>query len=359
MQSITWVSMKTYSITPKRRPVTIKDVAAKAGVSTATVSRLLAGKQAASSEVKNRVLRIVEELGYEPNHSARNLRTRQRKVFGIVIPDLENPFFTGIIRGAEETLRAAGYSLLIAHSDESPEREEHEIRVLRAEGAMGLLLIPSRAESTHYSSSDWGDLPVVAIDRVPMKWVVDSVKTANAEGARLATEHLIHLGHQRIAILNGPAHYDVAQERLAGFRQALAARGQRIPAEWVVHGDFRQESGFHATKCLLQTSSRPRAIFVANHMMALGALMAIHELGLCIPADVAIASFDDMPWGAALNPPLTAVAQPTLDLGRTAATLLLERQQDPLRPVRQVILQPSLVVRASCGAVKTLTGGTL
>lgn len=348
--------MRPISLKLQHHPVTIKDVAAKAGVSTATVSRLLAGKQAASSEVKSRVLRVVKELGYEPNHSARNLRTRERKVIGIVIPDLENPFFTGITRGVEEVLRSAGYSLLIAHSDDSPEREEREIRVLRAEGATGLLLIPSRTDAAYYSAFDWGDLPVVAIDRVPMGWMVDSVKTANAEGARLATEHLLQLGHSRIAILNGPAHYDVAQERMAGFRQALAARGLPVQAEWIVQGDFRQDSGFLATKSLLQSSQRPRALFVTNHMMALGALMAIHELGLRIPADVAIASFDDMPWGAALNPPLTAVAQPTLDLGRTAATLLLERRQDPLRAVRQVILQPSLVVRASCGTIKMMAG---
>jgi len=350
--------MKSISIKLQRHPVTIKEVAAKAGVSTATVSRLLAGKQAAGSEVKNRVLRVVKELGYEPNHSARNLRTRQRKVFGIVIPDLENPFFTGIARGVEETLRTAGYSLLIAHSDDSPEREEREIRVLRAEGATGLLLIPSRTEAAHYAVFDWAGLPVVAIDRLPMGWMVDSVKTANAEGARLATDHLLQLGHDRIAILNGPAHYDVAQERLAGFRQALAARGVAIPAEWVVHGDFRQESGFQATNSLLQSPQRPRAMFVANHMMALGALMAIHELGLRIPTDVAIASFDDMPWAAALNPPLTAVAQPTRDLGRTAAALLLECLQHPQRAVRQVILQPSLVVRASCGAMQPKAGVT-
>jgi len=348
--------METSSIKPQHHPVTIKDVAVKAGVSTATVSRLLAGKKAASSEVKNRVLRVVEQLGYEPNHSARNLRTRQRKVFGIVIPDLENPFFTGITRGVEETLRTAGYSLLIAHSDESPEREEHEIRVLRAEGATGLLLIPSRTEAAHYAAFDWANLPVVAIDRVPTGWIVDSVKTANAEGARLATDHLLQQGHDRIAILNGPAHYDVAQERLAGFIQALTARGLHIPEEWILHGDFRQEGGFHATKRLLQSPQCPRALFVTNHMMALGALMAIHEYGLRIPADIAIASFDDMPWGSALNPPLTAVAQPTLDLGRTAASLLLERQQDPLRAVRQVILQPNLVVRASCGAIKPVAG---
>jgi len=332
------------------RPVTIKDVAAEVGVSTATISRVLAGKKTAASQaVRNRVLRVVREMGYEPNRSARNLRVGHRKVFGIVIPDLQNPFFTGIVRGVEETLRAAGYGLLIANSDDSADREDSEIRVLRADGAAGLLLIPCRAEAEQYRNFDWTSLPVVAIDRLPGGWLVDSVKTANADGARLAAEHLIQLGHVEIAMLNGPTHYDVAQERLAGFRSAVAEKGLAIPQQWVVHGDFRQQGGYEATMALLRGPHRPRALFVANYLMTLGALMAIYELGLRIPHDVAIVSFDDMPWATALNPPLTAVAQPTHELGRTAAELLLARHVDRSRPVRQVVLQPNLIVRASSG----------
>jgi len=343
--------MKPTAPTPTGQ-VTIKHVAAQAGVSTATISRVLAGKNAASLAVRNRVLRVAREMGYEPNRIARNLRVRHRKVFGIVIPDLQNPFFTGIVRGVEEALHQAGYALLIANSDGSAEREDNEIRVLRADGAAGLLLIPCRPEAEHYISFDWTSLPVVAIDRVPAGWAVDSVKTANADGARLATEHLIKLGHVEIAMLNGPAHYDVAQERLAGFSNAMTARGLTMPPEWLVHSDFRQEGGYEATKALLRGPRRPRALFVANYLMTLGALMAIYELGLRIPQDLAIVSFDDMPWAAALNPPLTAVAQPARELGRTAAELLLARHADRSRAIRQVVLQSNLVVRSSCGSVQ-------
>ena len=338
------------------RPATIKDVAARAGVSTATVSRVLAGKNGTRASLKRRVLRTVEELGYEPNRIARNLRARTRKVFGVVIPDLQNPFFTGIVRGMEDVLEAAGYALLIANSDDSPAREENEIRVLRAEGAAGLLLIPCRADATQYASSEASPVPIVTVDRAPPGWSVDSVKTANAAGARWATEHLLSLGHKDIGLVNGPAHYDVAQERFAGFAAAVGARGLALPAEWVAHSNFRQQGGYEATKRLLAGARRPRALFVTNDLMALGALQAIHELRLRIPQDVAIVSFDDMPWATSLDPALTTVAQPTRELGRTAAQLLLDRAADPERAVRQVVLQPELIVRASCGANSRLAG---
>ena len=150
-------------------------------------------------------------------------------------------------------------------------------------------------------------------------------------------------------MLNGPTHYDVAQERLAGFRRAVTEKGLAIHQEWVVHSDFRQQGGYEAAMALLRGPHRPRALFVANYLMTLGTLMAIYELGLRIPQDVALVSFDDMPWAAALNPPLTAVAQPTHELGRTAAELLLARLEDRSRAVRQVVLQPRLIVRASSG----------
>jgi DNA-binding LacI/PurR family transcriptional regulator len=327
------------------RPVTIKEVAERAGVSTATVSRVTAGKQGAGAAVRSRVLKTVRQLGYAPNRIARNLRLRQRKVVGVVIPDLQNPFFTGIVVGIEEVLHAAEYTLLIANADDRAEREADEVRALRAEGAAGLLVIPSGPDPSVSASSG----PVVAIDRSPAGWAGDLVKTANAEGARQAVSHLIRLGHTRIALLNGPAHYDVARERSEGFLAAMKTAGLSCPAAWRIDSDFRQVGGYESARRLLQGRERPRALFVTNALMTLGALQAIHELRLRIPQDIAIVSFDDMPWAASLNPALTAVAQPTREIGRTAAQLLLERLADPARPGRQVVLPPTLVIRASCG----------
>ncbi len=336
---------------PKVRVATIKQVAQEAGVSTATVSRVLSGLNGAGPKVKNRVLAVARKLNYQPNRSAQILRSRKRKLIGAVIPDLQNPFFTGIVQGVEEVLHEAGYTLFLANSDEVSKREAHEIRALQAEGVAGLILIPCNPDPGHYAGILNTGLSVVAVDRVPGGCDVDLVKTANADGAEAAVSHLVKLGCRKIAIINGPKHYDVATERLEGFRKALGSIGTRNSKDWEQHGDFRVDGGHDAARLVLESARRPDALFVTNYLMTLGALQAIHELKLRIPEDIAIVGFDDMPWAISLNPPLTAVAQPTRDLGRTAAQLLLERIENPDRPVRKVILQPTLKVRASCGSM--------
>ncbi len=335
----------------ERRVATIKEVAQEAGVSTATVSRVMSGRNGAGAQVKRRVLAVAERLRYQPNRSAQILRSRRRNLIGAVIPDLQNPFFTGIVRGVEEVLHAAGFTLFLANSDEVSSREENEIRALQAEGVSGLVLIPCNPGGDHYANILTAELPVVAVDRVPDGTEVDLVKTANADGARVAVSHLLSLGFREIAIINGPIDYAVASERLEGFHQAMRSVGAKVHRDWEQHEDFRIDGGYKAARRILDGNTRPRALFVTNYLMTLGALQAIHELKLRIPEDIAVVGFDDMPWAISLNPPLTAVGQPTTDLGRTAAQLLLERLEHPERPFRKVILQPRLIVRASCGAV--------
>jgi LacI family transcriptional regulator len=329
--------------------ITIKEVAAQAEVSTATVSRVLTGLDGVGDAVRDRVLRAVAKLDYHPNRLARGLRAGQRKVIGVLIPDLQNPFFTGVVQGVEAVLYSAGFTLVLGHSDGLAERERTHLSVLRGEGAAGLILIPGNAAGANYESLRAWKIPVVAVDRVPNGLQVDLVGTNNHEGVKEAINHLLSHGYQSIALINGPAGFSVTQERLAGYQEALRDAGVAWRESMIIHSDFRQTGGQAAMNRLLDLPKPPRAVLVANNLMTLGALQAMHERGMRIPEDVAVVGFDDMPWATSLRPPLTAVAQPASELGRTAAQLLLERLNDPQRLPRHVILRTRLTVRASCG----------
>ena len=330
--------------------VTIKDVAAAANVSTATVSRVLSGAKRARPQVRQRVLAAVKTLKYHPNHLARDLRAGLRRVIGVIIPDLQNPFLTGVVRGVEDVLQRSGYSLILGNSDEQAEREQRHLAVLRAEGAAGLILVPSDAPHANYEALRNWDIPIVAADRMPRGLQVDLVCSNNREGAREATKHLIAHGYQDIAIIGGPDGVNVAEDRLAGYREALVAAGITPRHSLIIHSNFRQAGGRASMLRLLDLARPPRAVFVANNLMTLGALQAIHERGMRIPEEMAVVGFDDMPWAISLRPPLTVVAQPIEEIGRVAAQLLLERLKTPSQMVRQVVLSTQLIVRASCGA---------
>jgi len=329
---------------------TIKEVAAEAGVSTATVSRVLTGMGGVKMKARERVIAAVAKLDYHPNRLARGLRLGQRKVIGVIIPDLRNPFFTAVAYGLEGALSNAGYTLQLGNSDGQPEREQVQLGVLRGEGVAGVVFIAgNRPAANHEAFRSW-EIPLVAVDRWPGGLEVDLVCSDNRGGMRQAVMHLLSLGHKEIAIVTGPAGIDVAEARLGGYQDALRNAGIPLRESFIIHSSFRQEGGYEAMVRLLNMSKRPRAVVLGNNLMTLGALQAINERHVRIPEDLALVGFDDMPWGAFLNPPLTAVAQPAEDLGRAAAQLLLERLKDPKRIIRQVVLPTRLIVRASCGA---------
>jgi DNA-binding LacI/PurR family transcriptional regulator len=333
-----------------RKPATIRDVAEAAEVSTATVSRVLAGAHQVTDELKERVFEAARQLRYTPNRVARNLRRRTTRMIGVVVPDIENPFFTSIIGGVEEVLQAANYNLLLANYNENPAREHELLRTLGAEGAAGIIFTPSNSADADYHELVQEPAPMVAISRYPEGLNVDVVAVANSEGARLATDHLIRLGHETIGFINGPIGISTARERRAGYLEAFAAAGLEPRPDLMVHGDFRQDGGYHAMQALLNLDRPPTAVFTASNLMTLGALQAIHERGLRIPGQIAVVGYDDLPWATSLEPPLTAVAQPARDVGVTAARLLLDRLAEPERATRRIILSTHLVIRASCGA---------
>lgn len=332
---------------------TINQVAEQAGVSIATVSRVLTGADGVSPGLSGRVLKVVSELNYQPNRNARNLRSRSTRLVGLVIPDIQNPFFTSVVRGIEDVLQADDYTLLLGNSDDNLKREQIYLATLRVEAAAGIIFAAGKATASDYEQMLKARIPLVALDRTPYDLPVDNVTVANTDGAEQAVTHLISLGHKRIAMINGPANVTTARDRQAGYERALAAAKIAVRANLIQHADFRQTGGYEAMRRLLDLAKPPTAVFVANNLMTLGALQEIHERSLRIPDDIAVVGFDDMPWATALQPPLTAVAQPTYELGATAAQLLLARIKEPERSVRRITLDTKLMIRASCGANRT------
>jgi LacI family transcriptional regulator len=329
---------------------TVKEVAQYAGVSTATVSRVLSGSCVVSDELRQRVQGAIEKLDYHPNQLGRNLRKQVTNIIGLIVSDIQNPFFTSLMRGIQDTLRDKSYVLLSANSDENPEQEMIHLETFRSEGVAGVIFTPSRLNYAHDIKSLQRSMLLVAVDRRPANLEVDTVMADNAGGTLAATMHLIELGHRRIGYISGPKRISTSEERSLGYQSAMRAAGLEIHPGLFQIGNFRQQGGYEAMKRMLDLPEPPTAVLSANNLMTLGALQAIHDRCLVIPDDIAIIGFDDMSWAASLQPPLTVVAQSPYEMGQTSARLLLERLTDSTLPLRHVVLQTRLIVRASTGS---------
>ncbi|HML21607.1 MAG TPA: LacI family DNA-binding transcriptional regulator [Aggregatilinea sp.] len=331
---------------------TLKDVAEHAHVSRATVSRVLNNNPNVASDLRDRVLDAIQTLGYRPNRAARRLRGSTSDVLGLIISDIENPFFISVVRGVEDAAYQQQMSVVLCNSDEDSTKQAMYLRVMQAENVAGLIISPTHVnESAELAELSAAGMPIVLLDRFTKRFDADAVLVDNVGGASTAVKHLIDIGYTRIATIAGSPQLTTGQERLEGYRKALESAGIPFERALVRSGDFKIESGYRLMRDLLTTASPPEAVFVANNLMTLGSLRAAHELGVRIPHDVAIIGFDDMPWSGQLCPPLTAVAQPTYELGQEAVRLLLRRRADPGAFYHTVVLQPRLVVRESCGAV--------
>lgn len=309
---------------------TIKDVARRANVSTASVSRVLTGHPATSPEMRARVLQAADELSFRPNSVARSLRTTGTRTVGLVISDLLNPFFTELARAVEDTARAAGYSVIVGNADEDPQQQDHYVRILLGRQVDGLIVVPTTETSPLLREAADRGRKLVLVDR-PAPAVHAPI--VRADGAAAITElvrHLADTGRRDLAMVTGPARAGTARERLDQFRTAVEQAGLHLRPEHVVHGDFRADSGREAMARLLAAPTRPEAVFVANGTMALGALqeLAEHPDAPAIPTDLAVAVFDDTPWFALHRPSLTAIAQPTTLLGQRAMAMLLAALAD-------------------------------
>lgn len=341
--------------------IKLEDVARRAGVSVSTVSRVLNEPGMVNEQTRARVQAVVDEMGYYPSRVARRLRVESGRsnLIGLVIPDIQNPFFADIARGVEDVAQQQGYMVFLGNSDEDAGKEKRYLNVMRAESVDGIIVPPVSESDGAVLDLARSGLPIVCVDRRLLKASVDTVIVDNARGVHEAMEHLIRLGHRRIGFIEGLPHLSTSRERLQGYRQALESHGIEPDGSLVRQGNSRQESGRQLAGELLELDDRPSALLVGNNLMTLGALEAIHARGLQIPEDVAIIGYDDMPWAQALDPPLTAVRQPGDEVGRRAMELLLQRVREPRRSVSTVIMQPELVVRRSCGAGKAPAGGSM
>jgi LacI family transcriptional regulator len=328
---------------------TLKDVADHAQVSKATVSRVLNNNPNVAEELRVRVLESIRLLGYQPNRAARRLRASVSDVLGLIISDIENPFFISVVRGVEDTAYASQMSVVLCNTDENPAKQQMYLRVMQAERVAGLIISPTNVNEDFTELRQLG-IPVILLDRRTDKFEADAVTIDNVGGAYLAVKHLADLGYERIGTIGGSPHLTTGRERYEGYRKALNAAGLKIDEKLVKIGDFKTESGYYLASELMSLPHPPQAIFVANNLMTLGTLRALRENNVRVPQDVALVGFDDMPWSSELCPPLTAVSQPTYELGQETVNLLLRRLANPNAPIRTVTLQPRLIVRESCGA---------
>ena len=330
----------------------MRDVAALAGVSAATVSRALNDIPTVDPLLVERVRAAAAELGYRTNGVARSLRRQRADVWVLIVSDIGNAFFTSIARGVEDVAQQAGYSVVLCNSDEDPTKEARYLEVAERERVSGVIISPNIFGSD-VSRLIAANTPVVAIDR-PLREPVDSVLVRLREGARAATLHLLDEGWTMPACVTGPPRVDTAQRRLEGYRDALRERGRRLPAAFGAHADFHAQSARAAVASLLDRPDPPDAFVIATSAMTLGTLEALEERGLLAGRDVGVVAFDSGPWARFLHPPMSVVVQPTYEIGRRAAELLLRRMSFHPTAGRRindhpttVMLSTELIVRAS------------
>jgi LacI family transcriptional regulator len=307
------------------------------------------------AELRERVEAAIRKLDYHPNHVARSLKSKQTKTLGMVISDITNPFFPLMVRGAEDAASARGYFLITFNTDDRIERERQVLSLLRSRRVDGVLLVVApNSDASHIERLVDDGIPVVCIDRIPnSRKIFDSVCVDNVKGAQTCVQHLIMRGHTRIAIITGSLSLQTARERLKGYELALAEAGLEVDRELALEGDFRQESGLRLGKDLLLRHRRPTALFVSNGMMTVGVLEALEEMGLSCPNDVALATFDDLPFAKVFHPHLTSVSQPCYQIGYQGADLLLKRVRSELSGQGPVTIRllPELKIRESTAAL--------
>ena len=333
-----------------RTPVTIRDVARLAEVHPGTVSRALneQTRTLVNEETAARVLRAADELGYRPNPIARGLKTNRSQTIGVLVPDLMNPLFAAIVRGIEDRLSPAGYTLLITNTDNDLERERSEFQAMRARQVDGFITATAQRDHRLITEVVGEDAKVVLVNRSVDDNALPAVTVDDRAGARLAVEHLIDLGHRRIAHLAGPRDVSTGFRRHQGFVETMRERGLEVDPELVLFSDgFIEPEGVRVCRELLARGAEFTAIVAGNDLMALGCYDALAEHGVRCPDDVSVVGFNDMPFADRFQPALTTVRIPHYEIGAAGADLMLAllRGQDVLP--QEILLAPELVVRAS------------
>lgn len=338
-----------------RKPggTTISDVAKLAGVSPATVSKVMNNAPDVATLTRQRVMDAVGKLDFRPNNVARSLRVKHTRTLGLVTDDIEGVFTTSLARGVEEAASIAGFSVFLCNSFSEAARERAHLEVLLDKQVDGVILLSGyRVRERGAPALPLGQVPVVYLYQYTHDLPVPCVLPDDRGGAELGVNHLLGLGRRRIALINGPPRYEATSQRLDGYRHALEAAGVVFDASLVRAGSWHEDSGYRLARELMDHVRPPDALLCASDSIAAGALDALHQLGLDIPGDVAVVGFDDRPFAPYLRPPLTTVALPLYQMGKLAGDMVLALVRDGIPPVGPLIhhVQCSLIRRQSCGA---------
>lgn len=330
---------------------TIVEVASRAGVSAITVSRVVNNSGPVSSKVRARVEQAVADVGYVPNAVARSLRSKRTDTIALVVTDMTNPFFTTIAHGVEAAVGDSGMMLIICSTDERGAEEERYVRMLLQRRVDGILLVPAGDGAAAIRQCREQGTPLVVVDRRLRGRGADVVRADSKAGAFELGRLLVSLGHRTMAVLSGPRAVSTADDRVAGFRRALA-QAENVRPPRVYRGAFTIEGGREMAKLATSATPRPTALFAANNFIAIGVLHALEEMGLRVPEDVAVVGFDDLPPAMVTFPFLTVAAQPAYEMGQRSVAVLLDRLsggRGPGQPRQEVVLPTQLVVRRSSG----------
>lgn len=332
----------------KGRKVTIVDVAEEAGVSYSTVSRVINNYEFVKPSTRRRVQQAMKQLGYTPNQHARSLAGGHSQIIGLLVPTLDNSYMGEIIRGIDEELAMVEYDLMLYTTHRNKGKESNYVKTITNGLVDGLLLIVPLTPIAYLDALKVQNFPYVLIDQVDQENSSPVIDATNRQGAYDATRYLIALGHTRIGFVVGLRALSSAEQRLEGYKAALADSGIPYNPALVVEGDFLQPSGYTAAQELLALPELPTAIFSSNDVMAFGVMDALRDRGLRIPEDISVVGFDDIPHASLSHPKLTTVRQPLDQMGRIAARLLLDQIENPGLPVRRITLETELIIRESC-----------
>jgi LacI family transcriptional regulator len=333
------------------KETTIKDIARKANVSYATVSRALNNKRGVRESTRQRVLDLAAQMRYTPNDIARGLVKRRTHTLGLIIPDITNPFYPGVARGIEDGAAEQGFSIFLCNTNWEREKEADYLRLLAEKRVDGIILAPIDNEVETLEKSLTGKIPIVYVSNAPVGTRHSFVVIDNVLGGFLATEHLIEAGYKSIGFIGSTEDSLTIAERLKGFRRALRKHGLPVEKNYIQLGEFKQESGYRIIERMIAVGSYPRAVFAENDLLALGVMQGIKASGLSVPDDIAVVGFDDIPFASFPEVQLTTIRQPTYEMGRKAVEILLEHTggsaESQQAEVRQIYIEPWLIIRKS------------
>lgn len=325
----------------------IKDVALKAGVSVATVSRVFSNPSAVRPELRQRVLNVVEEMGYRPNRIASSLRKLQSRTIGVLVSDIRNPYFTAITRAIEDLANIKEMSVFLCNTDEDPAKEQLYLRTLLDENVAGIILSPTTEALKAYQPFISSGTPLVIIDRRIEGAMVNCVVCDNVQTAHVLTNHLIENGYRKIAAVLGLQNSSTGRERLLGYKMALNEHNIKFDPSLVAFVTPHEAESEEFLSKLLASKNAPDAILTGNSRLTIGALNALRAVNLSIPQDIALCGFDETVWTPHVGPGITVISQPTYDIGATAGDLLFQSIDQNHRPTREVILKGHLIKRGS------------